>query len=155
MRPFRSASDRPPGGRALSASLFSPTSKLLLSRGPSLERSGRYLVFSVVSTSDFSWLVLSPSSRCICALERSSTSFRPCGPCVLRLHPSISRESSLRRCLRWLFSFKPSLSWSWRCRALSGEAFKMLFASVTWNWWESARSPRDRICPWRRAIISP
>ena len=155
MRPFRSASDRLPGGRALSASLFSPTSKLLLSRGPSLERSGRYLVFSVVSTSDFSWLVLSPSSRCICALERSSTSFRPCGPCVLRLHPSISRESSLRRCLRWLFSFKPSLSWSWRCRALSGEAFKMLFASVTWNWWESARSPRDRICPWRRAIISP
>lgn len=35
------------------------------------------------------------------------------------------------------------------------DIFKMLSASAAWDWWASDVCPGDRICPWRRVIISP
>ena len=155
MRLFRSASDKSIGWWSFSASLFSSTSKLPVSTWPSFKRSGKCMVFSVVLMSEFSWLILSSSIRCIRAFEHSSKSFRPFRSCILCFHPSVSGESSSRLCWRWVFSFKPSINFSWRCRTLSWDVFKMFFASATWDWWDSDVSPSDRICPWRWAIVSP
>ena len=78
--------------------------------------SGQWIVFMLLLIRDVSWLPLSSSTHC----KWSCTAFHHLRTHVLLFHPSIFWQRHPRHCWRWVFSFIPTMSYSWRRCTLPG-----------------------------------